>query len=155
MVRVKKSAAHTSTHSLTPSAVQLFFIIAAALALLSQIGQTLYSVSQQLPENMNLSAYLGWFTGLCITLLLIGGLFLTRRRRDVTRQSVFEVALVTTAVSVLAMTLSWLTWSVGLPLHISDGNFVWYIAISQLVPYLLILPFLVVFIRRLRARGQW
>lgn len=155
MKKSSTSSAPSSANQLSP-VLQKFFVGSALVAFVSQIVQTIYSISLQYPNNQNLSSYVWWFIGITITMFIALVAYLSRRQRALTLRTVFDVVLVTLSVELLIMGLGWLTNFVQLPfVKMTDTNFSWFIAFYQGLPLIVTVPLLVIVIRRLRQQKQW
>lgn len=156
MAKTKVKASVQSTNTSSP-VLQKLFVGAAGLMFVMQIVQNTYYMLQQLPYNDNFSAYYVWFLSTFIAMFVWLVVYLTRRNRALSLPTLFEVTLVTTAVSMICVGIGWLTNFIQLPFGLDkmSNNFSVYIALYQALPLMITIPLLVVIIRRLRAQRQW
>ena len=152
--RAVKRTKTTKTTKDTPSLLlQGLFIGASVMLLVMQIIQTGYYISLQVPDNANFSAYFSWLSGLFVIVGVWLALYATRRKRTPVLHTVFDVTLVTISASMLVMAISWLSFM--MPLSYNDENFYWLSTLQIALPWVVVLPLLIIVIRRLRATKQW
>ena len=146
-----------STQSNTVSPIlQKLFVGSALLVLVAQVVQTLYFMSLQYTSNQNFSAYSWWFTGIGIIAVMALGIYFSRRQRELSLRTMFDVSIVVMSFLMIAMSVSWLTMFVSLSSFDADGarNVSADLAIYAL-PFVVVIPLIAVVIRRLRAAKQW
>ncbi len=140
---------------MTPPIIQKLFITASILVVISQITQMLYGIAMQWPNNQNLSGYISWFVGTLLMFVVWGLLYLSRRHKQFSLQTLFEVTLATWCVTLVTVSISWLTYLVPPVFPIDNDVIGWYFAWYQTIPYLLVAPFVYLCIRHLRNNNQW
>lgn len=148
----------TSTPARTKETLLRKTFVAGALFMVSmQTFQTGYYMVMQYQTNPNFSAFVWWFVGFGILLLLTAIVYLSRRNRRLTLDTVFETALVVSSVSFLSLSVTWLTMMLPLPFYPmgGDAGIALLNTLDQALPFMIILPLLVIILRRLRATKQW
>ncbi len=133
--------------------LQKYFLVGAGLMFVMQIVQSIYYISIQLPENPNLNAYFSWFIGYMLVIVLWVVLYSTRSNRALSLTTLFEVTLLTLTVVMITLALGWLTMFI--PVSYSNDNFYWLTTLWVALPLMVVTPWLVIIVRRLRASKQW
>lgn len=147
-----------STQSNTVSPIlQKLFVGSALLVLVAQVVQTLYFMSLQYTSNQNFSAYSWWFTGIGIIAVMALGIYFSRRQRGLSLRTMFDVSIVVMSFLMIAMSVGWLTSFVPFAFAGDDPrqNMILFQVIYMGLPFVIVVPLIVVVIRRLRAAKQW
>ena len=152
---MKKSSHKASSVSAISSTFQKLFVVSALLAFVMQILQTFYYMSLQYPQNDNFSAYASWWTGLGFILLIVLVLFATRTDRSLSLRTAFEVTLMTTIVIYLSTAIGWLTMLLPYPFAPETIGMSLVAAFYFSLPFMILLPVLLITIIRLRSAKQW
>lgn len=134
-----------------------FLVLSAVFALCMQVVQTVYFMWLQSSTNNNFSAYVWWFISIVILVGIITVVYLSRRNRKLTLDTLFDVAVVSLSIVLLSAGVSWLMMMLpGYTFGINmEKYFAWYIALQQALPLMVLAPVVVVLLRRLRQTKQW
>ncbi len=146
--------AQTKQSTISPT-LQKFFAGSIITGFGLQVIQTIYYVVQQYPDNQNFSGLIPWAIGIIIPLFVWFVLYLSRTKRTMTLQTIFETTLVATGAGFLAIGIGWLTSFFYMYLPFNERNFQWISALYSSLPFIIVIPLLVIMISRLRRAKQW
>lgn len=147
----------TSAKQSSAGIIKRFLVLSAVFALCMQVVQTVYFMWLQSSTNNNFSAYVWWFISIVILVGIITIVYLSRRNRKLTLDTLFDVAVVSLSIVLLSAGVSWLMMMLpGYTFGINmEKYFAWYIALQQALPLMVLAPVVVVLLRRLRQTKQW
>jgi TRAP-type mannitol/chloroaromatic compound transport system permease small subunit len=82
----------------TPRSVKKLFIGSILLAWLASVAQTVGLMAMQYSSNPNMSGHISWLlSGIAVPAVLIGVSYVMRKNKKLSLDTIFEVAVITTA----------------------------------------------------------
>lgn len=143
------------TRKETSRTLQKLFIGSIVVAWLAGTVQVIALAAMQYPHNPNLSGFVTWFLmTVLVPVVFVGLIYLTRRNRAVTLQSMFEVMVVSVAALAIYMVLG--TISSFLPIAMLTPETVLpFQLLSTGIPLAIVSVVFLIVLLRLRKRGEW
>lgn len=82
----------------TPRSVKKLFVGSILLAWLASVAQTVGLMAMQYSSNPNMSGHVSWLlSGIAVPAVLIGVSYVMRKNKKLSLDTIFEVAVITTA----------------------------------------------------------
>jgi hypothetical protein len=144
----------TSSNTISPT-LQKFFVSASVLAFAAQFIQSAYLSLMQYEHNLDNGGFIGFYFGVVLLTVLVLGLYMSKKHREISLKTIFDVSVMTVGVVLFGSALGWITSQFAIPPSNELGGMYWFFFVYQLLPLLITAPLLVIVIRRLRIAGQW
>ena len=135
--------------------LQKIFLTVFAFAFVMQIIQNIYYFNLSQPHSSGTAAIVSWFLSTILAAFVWFVIYLTRRNRTLSIQTLFEVTLLALSTLAIVISLGWLTTFIQMSLTISHDQPALAQSLYFGLPFMVTLPLLVIIIHRLRRSNQW
>ena len=94
----KADTRNMKSNGQTPRSVKKLFVGSILLAWLASVAQTVGLMAMQYSSNPNMSGHVSWLlSGIAVPAVLIGVSYVMRKNKKLSLDTIFEVAVITTA----------------------------------------------------------
>jgi hypothetical protein len=140
----------------TPGALQQLLVITLIIAWLVSIAQLVGIAAMQYGNNQNLSSFVSWaLMTIGTPLVLVLVIYFTRKRKQLSLNTMFEVAIASVAALAIYSSLTLLSVFTPPPIFNEPNSVLYYQLMSSVVPLVITAIVMLVILIRLRRRSQW